>query len=164
MERDKINNMKKLFSVLICVFALALAFTACGGKSLDINTVAESVGKVCSIQNPAAYTDDDLIYDIGLDMEKVDSYVGSRSNITGASACTLVIKAKSGEGENIKTALETYIQKQTSSLDNYAEFAEALAQAKEARIVASGDVVILAIAGEGVDYSAVDTAISDATK
>jgi pectin methylesterase-like acyl-CoA thioesterase len=156
--------MKKAFSILLCVLTLSLALTACGGKSLDINTVATSVETVCAIQNPAAYTDDDLVYDMSLDMEKIDSYTGNRSNITGASACTLVIKAKSGEAENIKTALETYIEKQTSTLNNYAEFAEALAQAKEARVVASGDVVILALAAEGVDYATVDAAIADATK
>ena len=65
-------------------------------------------------------------------------------------------------GEDVKTELQSYVTSRAEFLGNYEEFAGAKAQAEQARVVASGDSVILVMANEGMDYAAVDEAIEAA--
>ena len=61
----------------------------------------------------------------------------------------------------VKAELEAYKESMSSTL--YADFADKVAKAQDARIVVKGNVVVMVIAGvNGPDYSAIDTAIDGA--
>ncbi len=65
----------------------------------------------------------------------------------------------------MKAALEGYRDGLVAQWENYKdEFPVGYEQTKAGRVVVKGDYVVLAIAGEGVDYAEIDTAISDALK
>ncbi|MEG1407121.1 MAG: DUF4358 domain-containing protein, partial [Ruthenibacterium sp.] len=114
--------------------------------------------------NPLAFTDDDLVYDMSIDKAMVDSYVGHRTGVNGASGAVLVLKTTDGNVDTVKAQFETYCKNTAAFLANYPEFAAAQKQAEQGRVVAKGNYLVLAIAGEGTDYAAVDTAIADALK
>lgn len=77
--------------------------------------------------------------------------------------CALVFAAqvKDGTADAVKAELEAYKESMSSTL--YADFADKVAKAQDARIVVKGNVVVMVIAGvNGPDYSAIDTAIDGA--
>ncbi|MEG2596608.1 MAG: DUF4358 domain-containing protein [Ruthenibacterium sp.] len=158
--------MKKIFSALLCLCLFATLAVGCGksGADYDINKVLTDVEAATPIANPLAFNDDDLIYDMSIDKAMVDSYVGNRTGVNGASGAVLVLKTTSGNVDTVKAQLEAYCKSTAAFLANYPEFAAAQKQAEQGRVVAKGDYLVLAIAGEGTDYAAVDTAIADALK
>ncbi|MEF9969017.1 MAG: DUF4358 domain-containing protein [Ruthenibacterium sp.] len=158
--------MKKMFSVFLCLCCLTALVTACGksGADYDMNKVLADVEAAAPIANPLAFTDDDLVYDMSIDKAMVDSYVGHRTGVNGASGAVLVLKTTDGNVDTVKAQFETYCKNTAAFLANYPEFAAAQKQAEQGRVVAKGNYLVLAIAGEGTDYAAVDTAIADALK
>ncbi|MEG1447169.1 MAG: DUF4358 domain-containing protein [Ruthenibacterium sp.] len=158
--------MKKIFSTLLCLCLFATLTVGCGksGADYDINKVLTDVEAATPIANPLAFNDDDLIYDMSIDKAMVDSYVGNRTGVNGASGAVLVLKTTSGNVDTVKAQLEAYCKSTAAFLANYPEFAAAQKQAEQGRVVAKGDYLVLAIAGEGTDYAAVDTAITNALK
>ena len=125
-----------------------------------------AIEAVAAIDNPTDFTDDDLTLDMSLDMEAaVEEYAGQRTKTNGAPGAVLVVKAKAGQAETVKAALEGYRDGLVAQWENYKdEFPVGYEQTKAGRVVVKGDYVVLAIAGEGVDYAEIDTAISDALK
>ena len=158
--------MKKIIAVLLTVCLCAAAFAACGKEnaSYNINDVSAAVEKAVTIETPIAFSEDDLKLDMSMDMANVEEYTGHRTGKNGAAGAVLVIKAKAGAADTVKAQLETYKQGQAAFLANYPEFAAAQKQAEQGRIVVKGDYLVLAIAGEGIDYTAVDKAIDEALK
>ena len=73
-----------------------------------------------------------------------------------------VAQAKPGKAADVESELQAY-KDSLSANDLYAEFADKVALAKDARIVANGDYVAIVIAGiSNPDYSAIDTALETA--
>ena len=72
------------------------------------------------------------------------------------------MQAKPGKAADVEAELNAY-KDSLAANDLYAEFADKVAQAKDARIVSKGDCVVLVIAGVGgPDYADIDTAIAAA--
>ena len=70
-------------------------------------------------------------------------------------------KSKMAPLTPVKAELEAYKESMSSTL--YADFADKVAKAQDARIVVKDNVVVMVIAGvNGPDYSAIDTAIDGA--
>ena len=66
------------------------------------------------------------------------------------------------EAADVESELQAY-KDSLSANDLYAEFADKVALAKDARIVTNGDYVAIVIAGiSNPDYSAIDTALETA--
>lgn len=158
--------MKKTFSILLCFCLFTVLMVGCGksGADYDINKVLSDVEAATPIANPLDFNDDDLIYDMTIDKAMIDSYVGHRTGVNGASGAVLVVKTVDGNVDTVKAQLEAYCKSTAAFLANYPEFAAAQKQAEQGRVVAKGNYLVLAIAGEGTDYAAVDTAIEGALK
>ena len=158
----------KRFAALVLTLVLCLGlFSACGSEAnYNVADVAGAIEGVATIDNPTDFTDDDLTLDMSLDMEAtVEEYAGQRTKTNGAPGAVLVVKAKAGQADTVKAALEGYRDGLVAQWDNYKdEFPVGYEQTKNGRVVVKGDYVVLAIAGEGVDYAEIDTAISDALK
>lgn len=159
--------MKRFFAVLLTVCLTGILFVGCGGSaaSYNINEVADAVKAVANVENPLAFSEDDLIYDFSMDMENVEEFAGVKTGVANASGTVLVVKAASGKAEDVKAALENYKNGILAVSENYkTDFPEAYEQVSAGRIVVKGDYVVLAIAAAGVDYAAVDSAIESAMK
>lgn len=162
--------MKRLIAVFlaVCLFA-ALLLTGCGDNNnsanINVNDVADAVKAVAKVENPLEITEDDLVYEFGVDMDKVAEFSGQKTGIANTAGLVLVIKANSGSAQDVKDALETYQNGLVSVSENYrSDFPEAYQQVSDGRVVMKGDCVVLAIAAAGVDYSEIDTAIDEALK
>lgn len=158
----------KRFAAFALTLVLCLGlFSGCGSEAnYNVVDVASAIEAVAAIDNPTDFTDDDLTLDMSLDMEAaVEEYAGQRTKTNGAPGAVLVVKAKAGQAETVKAALEGYRDGLVAQWENYKdEFPVGYEQTKAGRVVVKGDYVVLAIAGEGVDYAEIDTAISDALK
>lgn len=159
--------MKRIFSALLAASLIICLFAACSGGSANYNVsdVAKAVGDVCKIDNPKEFDKDTLVYEVGLSEEDFEEFAGQRTLTNGQPGTALVIKAKAGKADTIKSALEQYRDGVVAVAGNYKDdFPVGYEQTKNARVVAKGDYVVYAVAGEGVDYTDVDTAIDEALK
>ena len=158
----------KRFAAFALTLVLCVGLFSGFGSEANYNVadVASAIEAVAAIDNPTDFTDDDLTLDMSLDMEAaVEEYAGQRTKTNGAPGAVLVVKAKAGQAETVKAALEGYRDGLVAQWENYKdEFPVGYEQTKAGRVVVKGDYVVLAIAGEGVDYAEIDTAISDALK
>ena len=90
-------------------------------------------------------------YDFGLKAEDVVSYKGVKSNDNGDAGLVLVIepaegKAADGTAEDVANQLASYQQDQVAFYGNYAEFAQAQENVKNAVIASTDDLVVMVIA------------------
>lgn len=147
--------------------AAALLLTGCGGNAANVNVtdVADAVKAVANVENPMDITEDDLIYEFGVDMEKVAEFSGQKTGVANTSGIVLVIKANAGSAQDIKDALDAYKNGLVAVSENYkGDFPETYQQISDGRVVMKGDCVVLAFAAAGVDYADVDAAIDEALK
>ena len=159
--------MKRFFAGLLAVCLVGAAFAGCSGSSAtyNVNDVASAVETVAKIENPLDITEDDLTYEFGVDMDKVEEFSGQKTGVANTAGTVLVVKASAGSVDDIKAALENYKNGLVSVSENYQnDFPEAYQQVSDGRVVAKGDYAVLAIAAAGVDYTEVDAAIDEALK
>ena len=136
----------------------AAADTADTAKLEAIVTAVEAVNPV---SNSRALDDFSLENEIGLTLDNIVAFQGDVTNDQADCALVLAMQAKSGAADAVKAELEAY--KESASSNLYAEFADKVAKAQDARIVVDGDFVVMVIAGvAGPDYSEIDTAIEGA--
>lgn len=166
--------MRKIGAGLLCLFAICLS--ACGGTPSDgaqkeeqpsVQDVYDALMEVNAIANPREIDGFALENTFAIDPEElVEEYAGTVSNTMSDSGLNLVIRAKEGKAEEVKTALETYKTSQETFFGGYyAEFADALSQIADGRVEAHGDLVVLVFANtEGAEYSEIDGVLSDIAK
>ena len=85
-------------------------------------------------------------YDFNLPAEDVASYKGVKSNDNGDAGLVLVIEPAEGKAADIVSALTTYQEDQVAFYGNYAEFAQAQENVKNAIVSSSDDLVVMVIA------------------
>lgn len=127
-------------------------------KLASIVTAIEAVNPVA---NPRVIDEFSLENDMGLTPDNIVAFQGDVTN--NQADCSLVFAAqvKDGTMDTVKQELESYRSSMTSTL--YADEAAKVAQAQDARIVSSGNLVVMVIAGvDGPDYADIDTAIESA--
>lgn len=156
------------------LLSVAVCLTGCGNKKevqetekITVQDIYDVVEKVNPVANPREIDDFALENDFGFEQDGlVINYVGTISNTMTDSGLNLVIEAAEGRAEEVKTILETYQKNQQTFFGGYyAEFADALAQISEGRIVVEGNFVILVFANtEGTGYDEIDGAIEQALK
>lgn len=73
--------MKRFFAGLLAVCLVGAAFAGCSGSSANynVNDVASAVETVAKIENPLDITEDDLTYEFGVDMDKVEEFSGQKT-------------------------------------------------------------------------------------
>ena len=97
-----------------------------------------------------------------LTMDNIEAYKGDVTNDQADCGLVFAVQAKPGKAADVEAELNAY-KDSLAANDLYAEFADKVAQAKDARIVSKGDCVVLVIAGVGgPDYADIDTAIAAA--
>ena len=147
--------MKKLLPILLCAALLA----GCGSSaSSAASSAAESTAASESV---AESTAESTIG--GADGETdIVGYKGDVTNDQADCGLVFVAQAKPGKATDVESELQAY-KDSLSANDLYAEFADKVALAKDARIVTNGDYVAIVIAGiSNPDYSAIDTALETA--
>lgn len=126
-----------------------------------LEAIVTAVEAVNPVSNSRALDDFSLENEIGLTLDNIVAFQGDVTNDQADCALVLAIQAKSGAADAVKAELEAY--KESASSNLYAEFADKVAKAQDARIVVDGDFVVMVIAGvAGPDYSEIDTAIEGA--
>lgn len=161
--------MKRVFAILLSVCLLCGVLAGCGngaGKAnYNVTDIANALETVASIENPIDITQDDLIYEFGVDVEQVAEFSGQKTGVANTAGTVLVIQAKAGKASDVKTALDSYKNGLVSVSENYQnDFPDAYRQISDGRVITKGDCVILAIAAANVEYTDVDTAIDEALK
>ena len=119
------------------------------------------------ISNPAPLDDDNedsafrVENELMLTMDNLVAYRGDITNDQADCGLVFVVQAKEGKAADVEAELQAY--KDSLSANNmYAEFADKIAMAEDARIVTNGNYVAIVIASIGSDYSAIDTALETA--
>lgn len=126
-----------------------------------LESILSSLEAINEISNPRELDDFSLENELGLTMDNILAFKGDVTNDQADCSLVLAIQAKSGCADTVKTELEAY--KETASSNLYAEFADKVAKAQDARIVVSGDFVVMVISGiNGPDYADIDAAIESA--
>ena len=119
------------------------------------------------ISNPAPLDDDNedsafrVENELMLTMDNLVAYRGDITNDQADCGLVFVVQAKEGKAADVEAELQAY--KDSLSANNmYAEFADKIAMAQDARIVTNGNYVAIVIASIGSDYGAIDTALETA--
>lgn len=157
-----------LFLALISVtlFGCSGSTEPTGSKTLEespemTEAIAKQIEEVNMVDNPREIDDFSVENEMGVDLEDLQAYAGDVTNTQSDCALVFVALCKDGKADTVKNSLEEYRKSMTSTL--YLEFAAKVEQAEKARIVSSGNYVVMVIAGvNGPDYSAVDEAIRGA--
>ena len=129
--------MKRFFAGLLAVCLVGAAFAGCSGSSANynVNDVASAVETVAKIENPLDITEDDLTYEFGVDMDKVEEFSGQKTGVANTAGTVLVVKASAGSVDDIKAALENYKNGLVSVSENYQnDFPEAYQQVSDGRV------------------------------
>lgn len=180
--------MKKFLAFLTAAILTAAVFTGCGNSeskapdasgnsqassqveaaasssAYNLTDIVAAVEQANPVSNPRDVDDNFISLDMLLTSENIAEYAGKVSNDQGNSALILAIKAVEGKGAEVKTELEAY-KTSISTGGLYAEFADMETMAKDARIVAKGDYLVLVVANtQGADYAEIDKALDEALK
>ena len=153
--------------------AESTAESTCGGADIVVSDDAEAntanldaavsaLEEVNPIANPRALDDFSVENELMLTMDNIAGYKGDVTNDQADCGLVFVAQAKPGKAADVESELQAY-KDSLSANDLYAEFADKVALAKDARIVTNGDYVAIVIAGiSNPDYSAIDTALETA--
>ena len=130
-------------------------------NTANLDAAVSALEEVNPIANPRALDDFSVENELMLTMDNLAGYKGDVTNDQADCALVFAAQVKDGTADAVKAELEAYKESMSSTL--YADFADKVAKAQDARIVVKGNVVVMVIAGvNGPDYSAIDTAIDGA--
>ena len=124
----------------------AAADSAENGSSDALADAVNTLLETNPISNPFEIAAMNIEYDFNLPAEDVTSYKGVKSNDNGDAGLVLVIEPAEGKAADIVSALTTYREDQVAFYGNYAEFAQAQENVKNAVIASTDDRVVMVIA------------------
>lgn len=128
---------------------------------VDLDAIVSAIEAVNEVSNPRVIDDFSLVNEMGVTADNIVAFKGDVTNDQANCALVFAAQVKDGAADAVVAELEAYRESMSSSL--YAEFADKVAKAQDARIVAKGNTVVMVIAGvDGPDYSEIDTAINGA--
>ena len=131
-------------------------------NTANLDAAVSALEEVNPIANPRALDDFSVENELMLTMDNLAGYKGDVTNDQADCGLVFAVQAKPGKAADVEAELNAY-KDSLAANDLYAEFADKVAQAKDARIVSKGDCVVLVIAGVGgPDYADIDTAIAAA--
>ena len=124
----------------------AAADSAENGSSDALADAVNTLLDANPISNQFEITAMNIEYDFNLPAEDVTSYKGVKSNDNGDAGLVLVIEPAAGKAADIVSALTAYREDQVAFYGNYAEFAQAQENVKNAVIASTDDRVVMVIA------------------
>lgn len=131
-------------------------------NTANLDAAVSALEEVNPIANPRALDDFSVENELMLTMDNLVGYKGDVTNDQADCGLVFVAQAKDGQVDAVKAELEAY-KESLSANDLYAEFADKIALAKDARIVTNGNYVAIVIAGiANPDYAPIDTALETA--
>ena len=131
-------------------------------NTANLDAAVAAIEAVNPIANPRALDDFSVENELMLTMDNLVGYKGDVTNDQADCGLVFVAQAKDGKVDAVKAELEAY-KESLSANDLYAEFADKIALAKDARIVTNGNYVAIVIAGiANPDYAPIDTALETA--
>lgn len=136
--------------------------SAAAADTEKLSSIVSSIEAVNEVANPRALTDFDVQYEMNLTMDNIVAFQGNVTNNQDDCALVFAAQVQDGTADAVVEELTAY-KDSLSSNQLYAEYADKIAQSEEARIVSSGNFVVMVIAGVGgPDYAEIDTAIESA--
>lgn len=136
--------------------------SAAAADTEKLSSIVSSIEAVNEVANPRALTDFDVQYEMNLTMDNIVAFQGDVTNNQDDCALVFAAQVQDGTADAVVEKLTAY-KDSLSSNQLYAEYADKIAQSEEARIVSSGNFVVMVIAGVGgPDYAEIDTAIESA--
>ena len=139
----------------------AASSDAAAADTAKLDAIVTAVEAVNPVANPRVIDDFSLANEMGVTADNIVAFKGDVTNDQADCALVFAAQAKEGTVDTVKAELETYKESMSSTL--YAEFADKVAKAQDARIVTSGNYVVMVISGiSGPDYADIDTAINAA--
>lgn len=169
--------MKKIVLVLVLCMNLMLLGGCSGGDgsaptedtdALEespemVETIANKLEEVNTVENARAIDDFSVENEMGLTLDDLLAYKGDVTNNQADCALVFVALCQDGKVDAVQKDLDAYRESMTSNL--YIEFADKVEQARNARIVTSGNYVIMVMAGvSGASYEDIDRAVAEALK
>lgn len=147
--------MKKIISILMTILLVATMLVGCsnGNKEKESNglkegaTLSDIVDKIQSDIGIAmgSPVDDTMLKDIfGVNKEDVEEYAGQMSMVMTSSDTFLIVKAKEGKVEDIKTALEN--RRETIIQGQY--LPAEIEKANAGKVYTNGNYVALMVLGD----------------
>lgn len=130
-------------------------------QTANLESAVAALEEVNPIANPRALDDFSVENELVLTMDNLVAYKGDVTNDQADCGLVFVAQAKEGKAADVEAELQAYKESLTAN-DMYAEFADKIAMAKDARIVTNGNYVAIVIASIGGDYAAIDTALETA--
>lgn len=130
-------------------------------QTANLESAVTALEEVNPIANPRALDDFSVENELMLTMDNLVAYKGDVTNDQADCGLVFVAQAKEGKAADVEAELQAYKESLTAN-DMYAEFADKIAMAKDARIVTNGNYVAIVIASIGGDYAAIDTALETA--
>ncbi len=166
--------MKKFFAIAMTALMAVLVLVGCGStesevaadpaKVYNLADIVTAVEQANPVSNPREADDNLVNLDMLLTADNIAEYAGKVSNDQDNSALILAVKAVEGKAAEVKTEMEAY-KTSISTGGMYAEFANKEEMAKDARIVAKGDYVVMVVANtKGASYADIDKALDEALK
>lgn len=146
--------VKKQWIGLMLAFALALALAGCGSgassgaapkdyaqilrdaRSDELNEAYEVV--TGSDENSAT-----VLEWLAIDADAVEQYAVSVSFMNTQAYAVMIIQPKEGRAEEIKTALQDHIQRQSDSFEFYLEDQYTIAKDAKLETMPSGEIVLV---------------------
>lgn len=136
--------------------------SAAAADTEKLSSIVSSIEAVNEVANPRALTDFDVQYEMNLTMDNIVAFQGDVTNNQDDCALVFAAQVQDGTADAVVEELTAY-KDSLSSNQLYAEYADKIAQSEEARIVSSGNFVVMVIAGVGgPNYAEIDTAIESA--
>lgn len=131
-------------------------------QTANLESAVAAIEEINPIANPRALDDFSVENELMLTMDNLVAYKGDVTNDQADCGLVFVAQAKDGKVADVEAELQAY-KESLSANDMYAEFADKIALAKDARIKANGNYVAIVIASIGTgDYAAIDTALETA--
>ena len=131
-------------------------------NTANLDAAVAAIEAVNPIANPRALDDFSVENELMLTMDNLVGYKGDVTNDQADCGLVFVAQAKDGPVDAVKAELEAY-KERLSANEQYAELADKIALAKDARIVTNGNYVAIVIAGiANPEYAPIDTALETA--
>ena len=168
--------MKRMSLFLMCIYLMLIGGCSGGDNTAQakdtavleespemVEMIVEKLEEVNKVDNARMIDDFTVENEMGLTLDNLVAYKGDVTNNQSDCALVFVALCQDGKADDVKEELDTYRESMTGNL--YIEFADKVEQARNARIIASGNYVIMVMAGiSGVSYEDIDKVIAEVLK
>lgn len=141
--------------------AASEATPAVEADTAKLESIVSALEAVNPINNPRTISADDVEFYMNMTPDNLVDFRGDITNTQSDCGLVFVAQVQDGAMDTVLEELDAFKQSMASSL--YAEFADKVAKAEDARIVSKDNIVVMVVASiDGPDYADIDSAIETA--